>query len=228
MGCPGTVKYNGESEYWPFKYQKHLNTELFEIWISNGLVFKWSVYVLCLVVYLCIIFVSMHSIFALHACLQKWYISILLVLCTKLTMQKPDLYIIKHDGSICPVFQWLRCPEFKWPLNTGPFGIQPHFDHVNTKLVWYSDPQCTNDRNQKVGIYMLAIILLSGFGFNWLWWWLLILVALSPLFPCPIDSSRRFKSQFNSDVFYLFWEQQGLTWENNFKLWYTIIMSLIH
>ena len=33
------------SEYRPFEYQKHLNTELFEVQISNGLVFKC--YVLC-------------------------------------------------------------------------------------------------------------------------------------------------------------------------------------
>ena len=30
-----------------FEYQNHLNTKLFEIWYSNGLVFKWWVYVLC-------------------------------------------------------------------------------------------------------------------------------------------------------------------------------------
>ena len=34
-------------EYRPFEYRKHLNTELFEVQISNGLVFLWSVYVLC-------------------------------------------------------------------------------------------------------------------------------------------------------------------------------------
>ena len=31
-------------EYQQFEYQKHLNTELFEVLISNGLVFKWSVF----------------------------------------------------------------------------------------------------------------------------------------------------------------------------------------
>ena len=35
------------SEYRPFEYRKHLNTKLFEVWISNGSVFKWSVYGLC-------------------------------------------------------------------------------------------------------------------------------------------------------------------------------------
>ena len=36
-----------ESEYQPFEYWKHFNTKLFEVRISIGLVFKWSVYVLC-------------------------------------------------------------------------------------------------------------------------------------------------------------------------------------
>ena len=30
------------------------------------------------------------------------------------------------------------CPVFKWHL-----GVQPFFDHLNTKLVWYSDPHCS-------------------------------------------------------------------------------------
>ena len=34
----------------------------------------------------------------------------------------------------------LSCTVFKWHLNTGPFDIQPLFDHLNTKLVGYSDP----------------------------------------------------------------------------------------
>ena len=35
------------SEYWPFDNRKHLNTKIFEVQISNGLVFKWSVCGLC-------------------------------------------------------------------------------------------------------------------------------------------------------------------------------------
>ena len=45
--------------------------------------------------------------------------------------------------SICPVFKWLGCPVIKWHSNTGTLGIQPPFDHSNTKLVQYSDPHCT-------------------------------------------------------------------------------------
>ena len=31
---------------------------------------------------------------------------------------------------------------FKWHSNSGPFGIQPFIDHLNTELVGYSDPHC--------------------------------------------------------------------------------------
>ena len=31
---------------------------------------------------------------------------------------------------------------FKWYLKTRPFGIQPLIDHLNTRLVQYSDPHC--------------------------------------------------------------------------------------
>ena len=37
----------------------------------------------------------------------------------------------------------LICPVLKWDFNTGPFGIQPYFNHLNTKPVRYSDPHCT-------------------------------------------------------------------------------------
>ena len=36
-------------------------------------------------------------------------------------------------------------PVFKWHWNTRPFGIQPFFDHLNTKLVWYPDPHSICD-----------------------------------------------------------------------------------
>ena len=57
------------------------------------------------------------------------------VLCTRSrTIPIPDVaekYIRKKDATIFLVF--------KWHLNTGPFGILPFFNHLNTKLVWYSD-----------------------------------------------------------------------------------------
>ena len=40
---------------------------------------------------------------------------------------------------IYPVF---RCPVFKWHSHTRPFGDQTTFDHLNTRLVWYTDPNC--------------------------------------------------------------------------------------
>ena len=45
-------------------------------------------------------------------------------------------------ASICPVFKWLVCLVFKWHSKTRPFGIQPLFDHLNTRLVRYSDHYC--------------------------------------------------------------------------------------
>ena len=45
-------------------------------------------------------------------------------------------------ASICLVFKWLGCMVFKWHLKTRPFGIQPLFNHLNTRLVRYSDPHC--------------------------------------------------------------------------------------
>ena len=46
-------------------------------------------------------------------------------------------------APICLVFKWWSCLVFKWQLKTGPFGIQPLFDHFNALLVQYSDPHCT-------------------------------------------------------------------------------------
>ena len=45
-------------------------------------------------------------------------------------------------ASICTVYKWLGCPVFKWHLKTRLFGIQPLFDHLNIRLVQYSDPHC--------------------------------------------------------------------------------------
>ena len=40
----GSIQWG--SEYQPFEYWKYLSTKLFKVWISNGSVFLWSVYVL--------------------------------------------------------------------------------------------------------------------------------------------------------------------------------------
>ena len=57
---------------------------------------------------------------------------------------------------ICPVFKWLGCLVFQWLSNTGPFGIQSNlfFDHSNTELAWYSDPDCSY---QKVNLRLVNI-----------------------------------------------------------------------
>ena len=53
-------------------------------------------------------------------------------------------------ASICPEFKCLGCLVFKWHLNTGPFGIQTFFNHLNTELVWYSDPHYHNTNSNSV------------------------------------------------------------------------------
>ena len=64
------------------------------------------------------------------------------VLCTRPTIRILDQYIRKqysvHLSGIQTV--WLSGIQ----MNAGPFGIQPLFDHLNTKYhVWHSDPHCT-------------------------------------------------------------------------------------
>ena len=54
----------------------------------------------------------------------------------------------KKSNKICiqwSEFKWSGCPVFKWHSITGPFGVQPSFDHSNTKLAWYSHPLCVPD-----------------------------------------------------------------------------------
>ena len=48
-------------------------------------------------------------------------------------------------ASICPVFNWLGCPVFKWHSNTVTFGRQPLLHHLNTELVQYSENHCTEE-----------------------------------------------------------------------------------
>ena len=49
--------------------------------------------------------------------------------------------------SICPVFKLSGCSVFK-RSKTGPFCVQPLFNHLNTKLVQYLNPHCNLKKNQ--------------------------------------------------------------------------------
>ena len=42
--------------------------------------------------------------------------------------------------SICPVFKWLSCWVYRWHLHTGPFGVQPLFDHLNSNKLGIKIP----------------------------------------------------------------------------------------
>ena len=57
--------------------------------------------------------------------------------------------------SICPLFKCLGCLVFKWHLKTRPFGIQTIFDHLNTRLVWYSDPHCSPNNSFQIFIVLI-------------------------------------------------------------------------
>ena len=58
--------------------------------------------------------------------------------------------------AICPVLKQLGSPVFKWHSNTRPFVHPTPFDHLNTRLVWYSDPHST------VGIRIPTSPILEG------------------------------------------------------------------
>ena len=53
-----------------------------------------------------------------------------------------------HHSNTGPVFKWWSeyqtkfSPVFKWHSNTEPFDDHTTFDHLNSRLVRYSDPHC--------------------------------------------------------------------------------------
>ena len=107
------------SEYQPFEYWKHLNFNLFGVWISNGSIFKWPVYVYVLCTRLTIWIPDQY-------------------------IRKQDgvhLSGIQMVGlsSVQMAFEyqtiWYPTSFYLW--NTGLI-----IDHWNIILVWYSDPHC--------------------------------------------------------------------------------------
>ena len=56
-----------------------------------------------------------------------------------------------HHPNTSPVFKWWSeyrtksSPVFKWHSNNGPFDNRTTFDHLNTRLVRYSDPHCNHN-----------------------------------------------------------------------------------
>ena len=53
-----------------------------------------------------------------------------------------------HHSNNGHVFKWWSeyrtkfSLVFKWHSNKEPFSDQTTFDHLNNRLVWYSDPHC--------------------------------------------------------------------------------------
>ena len=113
--------YSGGLEYRKFKFQIKLGSEYwqFEYWKHLNTNF-WK--------------------FRFEIVRYSNGLSMGFILCTRLTIRILDQNIRNQDGiSIFPLFKWLGCPVFNWHLNTGPYGIHPVFDHLNTELFWYSD-----------------------------------------------------------------------------------------
>ena len=48
----------------------------------------------------------------------------------------------KRWQLFCCIFQMEGLSSIQMEFK-GQFSIQPLFDHLNTKLVWFSDPHCT-------------------------------------------------------------------------------------
>ena len=64
------------------------------------------------------------------------------VLCTRPTNQIPEQYIRTQDGIHLSCIQIVGLSSIQMALKTRLYGIQPLFEHSNTRLVWYSDPHC--------------------------------------------------------------------------------------
>ena len=64
---------------------------------------------------------------------------------------------------------------FKWHSDNRPFGDWTTFNHLNTRLVWYSDPHCTFEKCfliLQIVLNRLCIFLLvhfEAFNFNNSW-----------------------------------------------------------
>ena len=52
-------------------------------------------------------------------------------------------------ASICPVFKWLACPVIQTAFEYWTIWHLTSLDHLNTKLIWYSDPHCSKGFNTK-------------------------------------------------------------------------------
>ena len=103
----------------------HLNTELFEVWISNDWVFNWSVYVICL-------------------CTRPT-----IPIPDQYIWKQDGVHLISYLLTIeCygqPFEIWTKSPVFKWFL---PFKIQPSKSPV---FKWFRfsngqilDPHCSS------------------------------------------------------------------------------------
>ena len=76
-----------------------------------------------------------------------WYSNGLFMYFVSFILDWPFRYQQVHKKTRWHPFVWY---SNGWPVPNSNciwipnlFGIQPLFDHLNTKLIWYSDPHCT-------------------------------------------------------------------------------------
>ena len=76
-----------------------------------------------------------------------------------------------HYLNTGPLYKWWSefSWVFKWHLNTGPFSYRAIFDHLNTRMVWYSDPHCIQklSKTEPAWFFEGVYLYVSGvFGFR--------------------------------------------------------------
>ena len=110
-------------------------------------------------------------------------------------------------------FHSLHCQakKTKWSNEYGAFGYQAHLEPFRWNKLIKMDfsprscdwGECPLPLTPQTGTAcMLLQILVASFGFYLLLWGFLDSIALSPLFLCPIISSKNLKSRFDSDVLF--------------------------
>ena len=77
----------------------------------------------------------------------------------KLLIQMSSIQMVvwysDHHLNTALVFKWCSeyrtkfSPVFIWHSNNGPFRYRTAFDHLNTRLVQYSDPLCIHSKSEK-------------------------------------------------------------------------------
>jgi hypothetical protein len=118
------VKVHWGSEYQTYKYWNHLNTKQIEIWYSNGPVFR------------CLVPETKSSEYGTGFQMLKAFLAAILLKPAEYRSSFQIVTILTTIYSSLDQFvQFSNGPVIRCPV---PAKIH----HLNTGLVWYSDPRC--------------------------------------------------------------------------------------